>query len=270
MNNKKLVKILSVTNEKLQTANENLETANENLKIVNMEKNEFIGIVAHNLKNPIANMSIIADTVKSYSEKLPYSQLVRMMDSIQSSSDAMVNLISNLLDINAIEDGKYNVYVEDINLHTILMELIDTNKPMANKKNITLFLYMPGEQVVVNYDERIFREIIGNYISNAIKFSPFDVSVYIILNKLEDGSIKISVKDEGPGLSEDDQSRLFNKYTKLSTRPTADENSTGLGLSIVKKLAELMNSQVICESVLGQGAEFSLIISTTRELNNKN
>jgi signal transduction histidine kinase len=98
-------------------------------------------------------------------------------------------------------------------------------------------------------------QILDNLISNAVKYSPRHQSIYITL-QMEAGFIRCAIKDEGPGLSQTDQEKLFGKFTRLTSRPTNGEHSTGLGLFIVKKLVEIINAQVWCESKLGQGATF--------------
>lgn len=107
-------------------------------------------------------------------------------------------------------------------------------------------------------DKQAFQEIFDNLLSNAIKYSPSWKRVYVRVQQVNDPPprIRFMVQDEGPGLTEADKERLFTKFARLSAKPTANEHSTGLGLSIVKKLVEMQNGTVWCESTEGKGATF--------------
>ena len=125
---------------------------------------------------------------------------------------------------------------------------------MITGKNIQIICECPDE-LEIFLDKMALRQILDNLISNAVKFSPFSKKIYFKMHG--DGEkITFSIKDEGPGLTEDDKLKLFGKFNRLSAQPTGDENSTGLGLSIAKKLTEAMNGKIRCESEAGQGAEF--------------
>jgi signal transduction histidine kinase len=122
------------------------------------------------------------------------------------------------------------------------------------KKNIIISRNIE-EKVIVLADKNYVEQVLENLVSNAIKFSPFERTVFINLTS-QNGKAISEVKDQGPGLSEDDKKKLFGKYQKLSAKPTGNEISTGLGLSIVKKFVEAMNGAIWCESELGKGASF--------------
>ncbi len=209
------------------------------------------------MKNPLGGISLAAYTIKNYYDSFSKEKVLTMVDNIEKTSKRMTDIIINLLDINAIESGKLNITNTDFDLFSILNDISDSFKAQAEHKEI---------QIVkdINYDERILREIMENLISNAVKFSPNGKSVTIKAETRENGDLCINVIDQGPGLSEDDMSKLFTKYAKLSARPTGGENSTGLGLSIVKKLANAVQSDVFCTSEEGKGADFSLYIPNPR------
>ena len=103
-------------------------------------------------------------------------------------------------------------------------------------------------------------QIMDNLVSNAVKYSPSGKNIHVRVREV-DGCVRAEVRDEGPGISAEDQKRLFGKFARLTARPTAGEHSTGLGLAIVKRLVESMNGKVWCESELGQGAAFIVELS---------
>jgi two-component system, sensor histidine kinase and response regulator len=128
------------------------------------------------------------------------------------------------------------------------------------QKNISIH-FSTSQDFLVKADEQLLYQVCENLISNAVKYSPLDTNVWIsVTEKPQEAEIetkiRLSFRDEGPGISEEDQKRLFKRFARLSAQPTGGEQSTGLGLSIVIKMVEVMKGKVWCESVLGKGAEF--------------
>lgn len=113
----------------------------------------------------------------------------------------------------------------------------------------------PETAATANADPNVLTQVLENLVSNAVKYSPPDRSIFVRLKQLP-GTVRFEVQDEGPGLSAEDQQKLFGKFARLTAKPTGDETSTGLGLSIVKRMVEAMNGEVWCESEAGQGATF--------------
>ncbi len=247
-------------NQSLQDANKQLEkniaeieALNTNLIELNNEKNEFLGIAAHDLKNPLSGIMLTASNVKNFIKALKTEDIVSMMEKMEISAQRMREIITHLLDINALESGIISHRLEAFDLKTVVDTICSENITNATEKNITINNNSVSASVFA--DKSATQEIIDNLLSNAIKFSPFNKNVTIDISK-HNNAIRCSVKDEGPGLSAEDMKKVFGKYARLSAKPTGGEHSTGLGLSIVKKLAESMNGNVGCESVLGQGACF--------------
>ena len=138
----------------------------------------------------------------------------------------------------------------------MIREVVRFNTPSAVRKRITLTADVPATLPAVA-DPKLVREACDNYISNAIKYSPPETRVQVAVRRWdESGEVEIAVRDAGPGLSTADQAKLFQKFKKLTARPTGGETSTGLGLSIVKTIAERHHGPVGCERMLGQGARF--------------
>jgi signal transduction histidine kinase len=127
---------------------------------------------------------------------------------------------------------------------------------VADKKQIQLHVQTP-EEIIIESDKLYLLRIIENLLGNAIKFSPKGKNVWVTVTGEPFGAI-ITVKDEGPGISEEDQKNLYQNYMRLSARPTGGESSTGLGLSIVKEIVDKMKGNIRCESKLGEGTSFSI------------
>ncbi|MFY7997910.1 MAG: tetratricopeptide repeat-containing sensor histidine kinase [Candidatus Kapaibacteriota bacterium] len=251
-------KALEEQNHLIEQERETLALTNTALAEANTVKTELLGIAAHDLKNPIANILLIAELLEASQGNMKPEKFKDYTSGIRESSARMLQLIDQLLGINALEQGKFNITLENVSVDTLLMNEKENFSLTANAKNISLYLDVP-EDVNVMADCSGLQQIVDNFVSNAIKYSPKGKNVWIRGETIryENGKfVRISVRDEGPGLSEKDQQRLFTAFARLTARPTGGENSTGLGLAIVKKIAEAMNGRVGCESRLGEGATF--------------
>ncbi len=256
----------------IEVANSELQEKNEMLSVLNVEKDEFLGIAAHDLKNPLSAIHGVADMLLLYEDELKKEQKQQLLQSIVASSERMFELIKNLLDINAFERNGIILNKIVVNLSHTAEFIVDSYRARARQKQLTLH-YTSESEVWLNADETALNQILDNLISNAIKYSPAGKNVWVEIKEQivkeqrtssqeQDSVLKsvpyclILVKDEGPGLSAEDKVRVFGKFARLSAQPTGGEHSTGLGLSIVKKLVEAMNGCVWCESELGKGATF--------------
>lgn len=228
-----------------------LKVSNDQLTALNAEKNEFLGIAAHDLKNPLSTI-IMAGEVLKMRDASP--QMATITGSIIDAGTRMRDLIGNLLDVNAIEEGRFLTKLEQCDLATLTAKGVEQNLANAKRKEIALELVANGE-FPIRADSGAATQIIDNLISNAVKYSPLRTTVCISVY-IERQHACVAVKDQGPGISEADRKKMFGKFARLSARPTGGESSNGLGLSIVKRLAEAMSGTVECESVPGSGATF--------------
>jgi signal transduction histidine kinase len=242
----------------IQHSKEVIERKNQALVKLNHEKNEFLGIAAHDLKNPLSAIKGLSEEIEADFDILSKKDVLEITKMITLSACRMFALISNLLDVSAIESGKFNLQFAKVDLLLLVQRIIETYQTPAATKGIQIHFNVKeaiAGQYVTDTDKNMAYQILDNLISNAVKYSPWHQSIYITL-QMEAGFIRCAIKDEGPGLSQTDQEKLFGKFTRLTSRPTNGEHSTGLGLFIVKKLVEIINAQVWCESKLGQGATF--------------
>lgn len=237
----------------LANAKKELESKNTELEDLNKEKNHLIGIVAHDLRNPLSSSLSIAELFEEESENLNEDQQ-EYLKAIQHSLKRMNDMINQILDIKMIESKQLNVYWETIALKPLIKEVCGYFEEHAQNKGQKMICEVETD-CVIRVDRNYLTQIIENLVSNAIKFSPFGKNIWVRLQETED-KIQIAIQDEGEGISEDDMPKLFGKYQQLSARPTGGEKSTGLGLSIVRKYVEAMNGRVWCESEAGKGAKF--------------
>ncbi len=244
----------------MRNALQDLSQANKKLTQMNAEKNEMLGIAAHDLKNPLNGILGFARLIATKDSALP-ERVKAGANEIITASTHMRSIVSNLLDIHAIEEGRFPIEIRVCDLAALAGAAVENQEPQAAAKRIAVHFISAAESVLVEGDHRAIVQVLDNLFSNAIKFSPPGKEVFVRLKTSADEA-RLEVQDQGPGLSAEDHARLFEKFAVLSARPTGGESSTGLGLSIVKRLAEAMEGKVSCASVPGEGATFVLTMKT--------
>lgn len=232
-----------------------LESINEELLDLNKEKNYLMSIVAHDLRNPLATVKSFVDILQD-SPDLEVDEKKHILQIIDNSIDRQFEMITKILDIRAADSGKIQLHLESVNASKLCQAIYQQFVQKASQKMIHLkFDEANDNPKFIRVDKHYFSQIIENLLSNAIKFSPNGTDITLKLLK-DKKRIKISVSDQGPGISLEDQQKMFGKFQRLSALPTGGESSTGLGLSIVKRYVETMNGTVWCDSKLGHGATF--------------
>ncbi len=254
-------------NTQLSFHNTQLDEQNQQLAALNTEKNELMSIVAHDLKNPIGAVRSMAELIAAGHTLKP--QVVA--ENIINTANRMLGLVGNLLDLNRLESGAKIYHCVEIDIAPFIDTTIWQYRHAAEKKNITFHYSAEAPHTLAIADEQAILQIVDNLISNAVKYSPQGKNVFVRIRNDElttakvdsraqsssrKGTIRIEVQDEGEGISREDMKRLFGKFARLSAQPTGGEHSTGLGLSIVKKMVEAMEGRVWCESEPGKGAMF--------------
>ncbi len=253
-------RLKAVSNKRLSLLNREIQSRNESLSALNDEKNNLISIVAHDLQNPLSGIMGALDLMESKELKEEHKTL---KDIIHISATRMSKMISDILNIESIEEGVEQMNVQPFNISKTVGDVCSQFSKRAADKGINIVTEIAPE-VIALVDEKYEVQIIENLLSNAIKFSPRDKQIEVHLSK-KNGKSLLEVKDQGPGLNEQDKKKLFKKFQKLSAKPTGDESSTGLGLSIVKKFVERMGGEIWCESEAGQGASFFVELRLAEE-----
>ncbi|MES2764411.1 MAG: tetratricopeptide repeat-containing sensor histidine kinase [Bacteroidota bacterium] len=249
--------IFRLRNVELSSALAQVEALNKHLVELNNEKNEFLGIAAHDLKNPLAGIMLSASLLQHRFDRMTPEQRSRYLGQIEVTAKRMSDIITNLLDINTIESGSMNIAIEKVNLDEAIQQVLKDYQERCKAKDISVTYFAKCASPLVLADKNALTAVLENIFSNALKYSPLATSIAVELND-SNGSLECSIRDSGPGISTGDQQNLFKKFARLSAKPTAGEHSTGLGLWIVKKLTDLMNGNIRCESELGQGTTFFL------------
>jgi signal transduction histidine kinase len=243
---------LATKNVMIAKQNDEIENKNEELQNLNEEKNHLISIVAHDIRNPLSSASTFAHLLKS-DEALLNEEQNEYVTYLIRSINRIMDMVTRILDVKSIEAKKMNIRPIKFSVADEIRDIIKHQGERAQKKEIDITEKLEEFEAII--DQGIFRQIAENLVTNAIKFSPRSKSINIDLKKSE-GKFQLLVKDEGPGLTEEDKKKLFGKFQQLSAKPTAGESSTGLGLSIVQKFTTRMQGKVWCESEHGKGATF--------------
>ncbi len=243
---------LRKANKDINRKKQQIELTNMELVDLNDEKNHLIEIVAHDLRNPLTSSLTIANNLKSNGDGMKRDDR-EGLDFLLKALNRMHEMITKILDIRVIEQKKINMKYEKTDLSIIINEVHKNMQESARHKNINIRLENPKTYGFV--DKNYLTQVFENLLSNAIKFSPRDKDVWIRVKEIN-GEIRVNFIDDGPGIAKDEMNRLFGKYQRLSAKPTGGEDSTGLGLSIVKKYVEVMGGRVWCESEPGKGANF--------------
>ncbi|MFH1197237.1 MAG: two-component regulator propeller domain-containing protein [bacterium] len=250
---KKRVELAFAEIEKAKTE---LDAVNQELINVNKLKTDLLNMAAHDLRNPLNVIKSCCDLVLD--EPKLDANTVEPMELIKRSSNKMLDLIEDVLKTAHHESKKLSLHCREFDISKLLETVIANFKNLSQKKNQNILFNTPGE-ILITADETKLEDVFSNLLSNAIKYSPFNKNIYVELNLLLE-IVEVRLRDEGPGLTEDDKKKIFGKFEKLSARPTGEESSIGLGLSIVKDLIELHNGHIRVESELGKGTVFVIAL----------
>jgi two-component system sensor histidine kinase/response regulator len=202
-------------------------------------------------------MDMSAQLLRDRTEAMADPKLRLMAENISHSSSQMLAFVKEFL-ANASADHGLNLKPEAVNLSDAATRAVQQHQEAAKRKQLTLQIVLPPSNgVLVEADGVALNQLLDNLLSNAIKFSPPGKQIRVAVSSPGDRYVECQVQDEGPGFKEDDKARMFRRYGRLSARPTGGEPSTGLGLSIVKKLVLAMHGELACESTPGNGATFA-------------
>lgn len=245
-------------NRKLQTTNDLVVRQNERLSELNFEKNSLISIVSHDLSTPFASIGMWAQLLQVDVSNLTAEQK-KAISRIEQATGYGEKLIRHILDVEKVQTNQHKLQLENLDLRIFSETVLDNFQPAADKKNIRLHLECPKKSLYFLSDPQLLNRMVENLLSNAIKYTHEGKNVWMSVSEERD-AVSIKVRDEGVGIEKDELPHLFSKYSKISSQPTNGEPSTGLGLSIVKRICEELNGQISCESKPGEGSIFTVVL----------
>jgi signal transduction histidine kinase len=245
-------------NLKLTQQNDLINRQNRKLAELNEEKNSLISIVSHDLGTPFASIKMWGQLLQADAINLNADQQ-KAIERINQSTAKGELLIRSILDIEKAGTNQHKILLENFDLKIFVESIVADFEPAASGKNIHLHFETPDKHVYMISDKQLVSRICENLFSNAIKYSLPGKNVWINLSGTND-AVRLRVRDEGVGIAKDELPNLFSKYSKISSKPTSGETSTGLGLSIVKRVVDELNGSVFCESEPGKGSLFTVVL----------
>jgi two-component system sensor histidine kinase/response regulator len=239
-----------------------LKSARDQLQQLLDQRDEFMGILAHDLKNPLTGVRFSAQLLEEMKSELP-PKAQKLSSSVLEGADRLFEFIEHFLSEAASARAEIPVHVMPMDIAECVHEAVQRHSAPAERKCITLHWTRPIA-IMAHADAVVLGQVLDNLLSNALKFSHSRSNVWVSLStdESDEDCAVIQVKDEGPGFTENDRQKLFQRFVRLSARPTAGETSTGLGLSIAKRFTELMGAKIDVDSEPGEGANFIVALRT--------
>lgn len=247
--------ILEEAVDELQKTKEDLRQALEKEKDLNELKSRFVSMASHEFRTPLTTMLSSLSLVTKYGEQKDTENQLKHVGKIKTSINNLTDILNDFLSVSKLEEGKIENLPEGLNLKNFINEIISDMLGMAQNNQQISLSYSGNEYVVL--DKKLVKNILFNLISNALKFSPNGGTVEVIV-KVQNSSLRISVKDSGIGIPKEDQEHLFERFFRGNN--ATHIQGTGLGLAIVSRYAELMNASLDFESKENKGTTFTIII----------
>lgn len=251
---------MSKLNNELANTQRELSKKTVELERTNEIKNQMIGMAAHDLRNPLMIIQnyaefLIDDHIQE--ETVFTDDQYRLIKQINESSTYMIQIIEDMLDISSFDSGSIKLEKKSYNLVDLIEETASLSRPSANKKSINITTQLPDSSVFTEIDAHKLRQVLDNLLSNAVKYSNPNTEIEVgIIPVDQSEGVSFFVKDQGLGIPKDELDKLFKPYSRISVKATAGEPSTGLGLSIVKKIVEAHGGTIEVDSEVGVGSTF--------------
>jgi two-component system sensor histidine kinase BarA len=261
-----MLDVLQESQEKLRQANEQLDAKIAQLSDRNIElfkankiKSEFLSNMSHEFRTPLNAILGFAELLREKPTKKS-DKTRRYAENIITSGRSLLNMINDLLDLAKAEAGKMVLRVSQTSIQELCEGLVAFFSPLTEQKMIKLRVKVGKDVPIVQTDSGKVQQILYNFLSNAIKFTPAKGKVVVSAGMLDEKMVRISVSDTGPGISEEDREKIFEKFRQVDGSITREGDGTGLGLAICKQLAELLAGSISLESEAEAGATFHLDI----------
>jgi signal transduction histidine kinase/DNA-binding response OmpR family regulator len=245
------------------------QQAVEDIREVDRLKSEFLANMSHELRTPL-NSIIGFSRVIIKGIDGPITDLQEQdLQAIHHSGQHLLDMINNILDVSKIEAGKMEINIEEVELPAVIDGVIATARGLVKEKPIQLLNNTPDELPLVNADRTRVRQIMLNLLQNAAKFTD-EGSIVVSVDQIMDPSsqkpfLKIMVEDTGIGISDDDQDKLFERFSQVDSSLTRKVGGTGLGLSITKHLVEMQGGEINVESTVDQGSSFWFTLPVVKD-----
>ena len=237
----------------------------EQLRKANAAKNRFLGMAAHDLRNPLGSIRGIAEFLREGAVGPMSQEQLDLIDTIHSASQSMLDMVNELLDVATIEAGELKLSTEVHDLGKLIAKSVSMIAREALKKQTRVTFEEPSGSVMLTIDPAKMKQVVDNLLSNAIKYSPPGSTILaFVSSNTTNSTCSFAVRDEGPGIPDDERDKLFKDFSRLSSKPTAGEKSTGLGLAICRKIVDAHHGMIVVENLPERGCEFRVTLPAYR------
>lgn len=225
----------------------------------NTAKNKLLGMAAHDLRNPLASIRGLAEFLRDGTVGTITQDQLDLVNMIHDTSQSMLTLLNELLDVATIDAGELKVQCGQHDLVDLVQKSVYLNNINAARKSTQIHFTPPSHPALAQIDYSKMKQVLDNLLSNAVKYSPPGSEIEIKIISQNPGFI-IAVQDQGPGIPDNERHRLFKDFGTLSVKPTAGEKSTGLGLAICRKIVEAHQGSITATNLPGGGCEFAILL----------
>ena len=246
---------LSRVNNDMANLQREMARKNSELEKLNVQKNRLLGMAAHDLRSPLGVILSYAEFLEAEAFAVLTEEQREFVTTIKSTSEFMLRLVTDLLDVTAIEAGQLKLDRQPADLVRLIQHNVTLNRVLAARKDIAIGFDPPAGCPALSFDPGKIEQVLNNLIGNAVKFSHRGTQVSVRLTSTAD-VVTVAVTDRGQGIPAADLPKLFTPFSKASVRGTGGEQSTGLGLAIVRRIVEGHGGSVRVESEVGQGSTF--------------
>lgn len=250
---------ISYLNNELVNLQRQLSKQNVELTRLNELKNQFLGMAAHDMRNPLSVIFSFATFLKEETQDIIDQEHQEFLDIICSSATFMLRLIEDILDISKIESGKLNLNLSEFNLNLFIVNVIKTNQTMAVRKHIQIRLFEEQNDIQIKADRQKLEQVMNNLLTNAIKFSNPHSFIDVKLQS-EQNQVTVQVSDKGIGIPDEKMDDIFVPFRQIAAKGTVGEKGTGLGLAIAKRVIEGHGGKIWAKSTYGMGTTFSFCL----------
>jgi len=233
----------------------------DQLSKANQAKNRFLGMAAHDLRNPLASIRGIAEFLREGAVGPLTTDQLDLIETIHGASTSMLDMVNELLDVATIESGELKLNRGKHDLAELVAKAVALINREAGKKGTQIVFEHPPGPVITQIDPAKMKQVVDNLISNGVKYSPpgSTITATVMRDDAHQRCI-LAVRDQGPGIPENERDKLFKDFSRLSSQPTGGEKSTGLGLAICRKIVDAHQGTIVAENLPQGGCEFRVTL----------